>query len=69
MSEGKEVGCFVLLIAGAIIGLIALAVIIESISCNARWGDYQHKFSIVGGCQVKIDGKWTPEDRIREFAA
>ncbi len=51
--------------------LVLLAVIfagaypVKSFSCGQRWGDYEYRYSFFGGCQVKEDGKWTPEDRVR----
>jgi hypothetical protein len=69
MSDNKEFGCLMLILVGGLIAIIPLSIFLDSIACKSRWSDYENKYSIMGGCQVNIDGKWTPEDRVREFAA
>ncbi len=56
-------------IAGLILLVIVsiASVVWKSISCGQRWSDYDSSYSILAGCRVNIDGKWTPEDRIREI--
>lgn len=69
MSERSAIVWFAILLIAITLAMSVVAFIFTRMACEARWSDYQHRFSIIGGCQVKIDGKWTPEDRIREFAA
>ena len=59
------IGCIALLIMMVIVGVVSI--IWNSISCGQRWSDYDSSYSILAGCRVNIEGKWTPEDRIREI--
>ena len=59
------------------LGLIVLAIFVvvliiggwvwKSYACGARWSDFQSQYGVVSGCQVKVDGRWVPEDRVRQF--
>lgn len=65
MSELKT---FVIIFCGGFLFfllLLFMANILEGISCGQRWVDSEHRYSFLGGCQVKKDGKWVPEDRVR----
>lgn len=48
---------------------IAVGLFMQNLGCNARWEDNKNieawRFRLVGGCQVKVDGSWIPEDRYR----
>lgn len=41
----------------------------KAATCAARWTDYPHRWSVRGGCQVQVNGRWTPADAIRNFKA
>lgn len=65
------------LIAG-IIGLCLLLAaiiiplnILESMSCSAKWRDsgFEHRYSLMGGCQIKMKtGVWIPAGNYRDVA-
>lgn len=66
MSEDAKIA----LSAAAFFALLIAALIwFKAEQCDARWSDYQHEWGLVSGCRVKIDGRWVPADRVREFAA
>lgn len=61
-------GCIALaLFIAVFVGLIWLAVYLDKQSCAAKWaGTAETRYpDIVTGCQVRIKGKWYPEDRVR----
>lgn len=69
MSDGEmKVGCLIVFVFFA--ALFAFAITMASWECSGRWGDsnLEYRFKIVGGCQVKVDNAWLPEDRYREMA-
>lgn len=55
------------LVVGAIllVGILALGKWIDSVSCNARYQDFEHKYEFISGCMVKEKGKWIPDDKFR----
>lgn len=66
-----EYWTLVLLLIGMLVGLIVLVVagtyFIDRPSCYARFGDLnmQVRWSFYGGCQVEVDGLWTPVEAYR----
>ncbi len=47
---------------------LGLAYAVSAATCHFRWsGTYQTQFGLIAGCRVNINGKWIPEDRVREF--
>ncbi len=39
-----------------LVGLFAFVFWTESLYCNAKWSDIEHRYQIIGGCQVKTKG-------------
>jgi hypothetical protein len=63
-------------LATFIAGIIILAIVvgigmgINNVKCKGRWGDsgLPVSWGPVQGCKVQLpDGRWLPEDRIREI--
>lgn len=55
--------CFACLVI-VVVTLIAVA-IYDSVSCNIKWSGTEHRYQILGGCQVKVKGQWIPEANYR----
>lgn len=37
--------------------------------CDERWqGTYESKYKVLGGCRVNIDGKFIPENAVKQLA-
>jgi len=52
-----------------IIGVIGVSMILDSMSCKARWKDSNVlgvQWGPIQGCRVKTEIGWIPEDRVRE---
>ena len=53
-----------------IIIILCVVALIDSYSCRSRWSDtgvLEVSWGPFQGCKVKLpDGRWMPEDRIRE---
>ena len=56
---------FLLSVVAGIMGIFLLAFFLSSVICSQKWIDYDSRWSVLGGCQVQVDGKWTPEERVR----
>jgi len=56
------IGMIAVLAFFAVVNTAGIA--LKSYRCGQRWGDYEHRYSVFGGCQVKEDDKWTPEGRV-----
>lgn len=44
---------------------------VEGISCRSRWdgSGMQTQYTLMGGCRVQMsDGRWLPEDRVRDIS-
>lgn len=66
----RRADVYAMLIAGlicisAILLLLAFAWGVGTFGCSNRWGDYTHEFRLLGGCMVEIDGRMTPQDKVR----
>lgn len=64
----NELKAIALIIIGVIFlaaGLIFLGILTDKSSCYSRWADsgIQAKWSVMGNCQVNIEGNWIPEKR------
>lgn len=44
------------------IGIVIVASVLGSISCNATYGDFEAKYGLIAGCRIKPDDKWIPAD-------
>lgn len=61
------------IIAGAIITLIAVAIIalpiywVAKYSCEQHWRDagFESRFGVFAGCQLYVDGRWIPSEVYR----
>ena len=63
----KELGIPILALAlflGSILGVVLL---VDAVKCSNRWSDFESRYVVMGGCQVKVNDKWYPEDRVRTF--
>jgi len=50
--------------------IICTFILFKSYSCEVKWADSGHdsRFSILGGCQIKLaDGTWIPASAYREI--
>jgi hypothetical protein len=56
----KEFFAGVLLVLVILVIGVSAGSLLSYYKCEARWVDYEHRWSFTGGCQVKEDGKWTP---------
>lgn len=49
--------------------ILAAPYFIMRATCHGRWADsgMATSFGVLGGCRVQLpDGRWVPEDRVRE---
>lgn len=61
--EDLLAGCILILLATLFFGVIGgFGLAASSYECKSKYGDFENRFKIVGGCQVKMDGKWIPSD-------
>lgn len=66
----EELAAVIIVIFGCLlffVGLFALIFWTDSLSCNAKWPDIEHRYQIIGGCQVKTKGNWIPSENYRVF--
>lgn len=58
-------------VMGVLIGLLILGYMaLSSVTCSARWKGSELKtdWGPIQGCRVQLpDGRWMPEDRVREI--
>lgn len=56
----------IVLVAAVII--IAFYYFIARFSCHQRWKDagLESRFTLLGGCQLQIDGRWIPAENYRQ---
>lgn len=55
------IGAFVLLIVSAFAVIFITFLIftpLSSKSCQDSWRDFEYRYGIWEGCQIKVDGKW-----------
>lgn len=38
---------------------------VQSAKCDSSWGSYEHTYSQVSGCMVRVNGLMTPEANVR----
>lgn len=65
-ASRTDVIAAVAILAGVLIGA-PMGLI--SWTCHARWSDFESDWGPIAGCRVKIDGKWIPENRVREWGS
>lgn len=50
-----------------VVVLSAAAIWADATSCHSKWEGYgATRYSMWGGCQVRVGDKWVPVDTIRE---
>ena len=69
MSERTEALLWIVGIVAFLAAFFGGGLMLADAKCKTRWQDYENRWSLLGGCQVNLNGKWTPENRIREFNA
>jgi hypothetical protein len=44
-----------------------LGYLFGSTACDNRWSEsgFAHRYEIIGGCMIEVEGVWIPEDRYR----
>ena len=48
--------------------VVVAVVLLDAKGCENRWeGTYQTDWSMLGGCRVKVGGKFLPEANVREI--
>lgn len=67
MDRELKIVCAAIL--AVIVSLVAFMLLVASYDpeiCRRRFPDHETRFlDLASGCQVKINGKWWPEDSIR----
>ena len=46
----------------AILILVALYISADFVTCNNKYSSFEHRWGILSGCQLNINGKWIPAD-------
>jgi len=68
MSDDTKVAIIVSgIIVCLIVFLISSGIWISSVMCRTSWEDsgFYSRYKIMAGCQIKVDGRWIPEERYR----
>lgn len=65
----KETLIFLCMLLVVMTTPLLLAVAISKMSCAPSWegSGFETDWTFWGGCRIKVDGKWTPEDNYREL--
>lgn len=58
----KETLIIVLGILFVVIGMIAIGIALDAMSCSARFASFEHKYGIFSGCLIKVNEKWIPDE-------
>jgi len=50
--------------------VLAVGLSVSALSCHSRWvkSGYETSWGPLQGCNIKVDGRWIPEDRYRDFS-
>jgi hypothetical protein len=58
-----------LILIGVLILFFAGIFWLNRIGCDGRWqGTYESEYKVLGGCRVNIDGKFIPENAVKQLA-
>lgn len=50
------------MVFGGVIGFYAY---VTPRTCAAKWADFDHRYTLRSGCQIKIDGRWVPTGNVK----
>ena len=69
-EDTKEIVKFMSVIGGAVVGLVVIVLLLSmwgaAVACPTRW-DRPTQWGPLQGCRVWVDGRWVPEQNVREF--
>jgi hypothetical protein len=59
------IGAVAMIVIPVAIILVIRFYVLAPMSCNSRWPDREPTYSVMGGCQIMVDGKRIPESNYR----
>jgi hypothetical protein len=58
-----------LLTAGLFLSVIVITFgvmgIFSKVACDNQWSTFEHRYDIIGGCMVNVDGQWISAGNVR----
>jgi len=54
-------------ISAIMVALIISMAYLDRMNCHARWAEYDPVWGLASGCRIKIDGRYTPTENIRDI--
>jgi len=68
MKSGGETLVALLIAALICGGFWGISEAVSAVRCGARWGGIEHRYRVIGGCQVRGRQGWIPASAYREVS-
>ncbi len=68
MKDGTALLAAMAIFAVILAGFWGISAAVSAIKCSARRGDVEHRYRLIGGCQVQGHQGWVPASAYREIS-